>query len=217
MDKQFAIFDMDGTLVDSMKYWRALGREFLEAKGVAGNLNDVLERTKPLTMTESGALFIQEFGLPGTPESVAAEINAMMEAHYRNEVELKNGVEVYLEELKQKGVKMCVASATAEELLKVCLGRLGVLDYFEFLLSCETVGTGKNRPDVYFAAAERLGAKPEETAVYEDAWYAVRTAKTAGFHVIGIYDTNSDARWEDIRNLADEVVLDWNRGPEAGN
>ena len=67
-----------------------------------------------------------------------------------------------------------------------------------------------------FAAAERLGAKPEETAVYEDAWYAVRTAKTAGFHVIGIYDTNSDARWEDIRNLADEVVLDWNRGPEEG-
>jgi len=106
MDKQFAIFDMDGTLVDSMKYWRALGREFLEAKGVEGNLNDVLERTKPLTMTESGALFIQEFGLSGTPESVAAEINAMMEGHYRKDVELKKGVEVYLEELKQKGVKI---------------------------------------------------------------------------------------------------------------
>lgn len=217
MDKQFAIFDMDGTLVDSMKYWKALGREFLEAKGVDGNLNDVLERTKPLTMTESGALFIQEFALPGTPESVAAEINAMMEAHYRKDVELKSGVKEYLEQLRQKGVRMCVASATAEELLKVCLGRLGVLDYFEFLLSCETVGTGKNRPDVYFAAAERLGSTPEETVVYEDAWYAVRTAKKAGFYVVGIYDTNSDARWNDICGLVDEIVLDWSKGPEQKN
>lgn len=217
MDKQFAIFDMDGTLVDSMKYWKALGREFLEAKGVDGNLNDVLERTKPLTMTESGALFIQEFGLPGTPESVAAEINAMMEAHYRKDVELKSGVKEYLEQLRQKDVRMCVASATAEELLKVCLGRLGVLDYFEFLLSCEAVGTGKNRPDVYFAAAERLGSTPEETVVYEDAWYAVRTAKKAGFYVVGIYDTNSDARWNDICGIVDEIVQDWSKGPEQKN
>ena len=70
MEQRFAIFDMDGTLVDSMMYWHNLGREYLEAKGVTGDLNDVLERSKPMTMLESGALFIQEFGLAGTPESV---------------------------------------------------------------------------------------------------------------------------------------------------
>lgn len=209
MEKQFAIFDMDGTLVDSMKYWHNLGHEFLESKGVQGNLNEVLERTKAMTMIETGALFIREFGLSGTPESVAAEINAVMEDHYKHDVELKPGVKAYLEQLRRSGVRMCVASATAEDLVRVCLTRLGVVDYFEFLLSCETVGTGKNRPDVYFAAAERLGATVENTLVCEDAWYAVRTAKQAGFHVVAIYDDNSKARWDEIRNLADEAITEW--------
>ena len=91
MEQRFAIFDMDGTLVDSMLYWHNLGQEYLESKGVTGDLNEVLERSKPMTMVESGALFIREFGLAGTPESVAAEINAVMEGHYRNDVQLKEG------------------------------------------------------------------------------------------------------------------------------
>ena len=209
MDKRFAIFDMDGTLVDSMLYWHNLGQEYLESKGVTGDLNEVLERSKPMTMVESGALFIREFGLAGTPESVAAEINAVMEDHYRYDVQLKDGAKEYLEQLRQAGVKMCVASATAADLVSLCLTRLGVRDYFEFLLSCETVGTGKNRPDVYFAAAERLGAAVENTVVYEDAWYAVRTAKEAGFHVVAIYDYNSRARWNEIRDMAHRPIESW--------
>ena len=93
--------------------------------------------------------------------------------------------------------------------MSLCLTRLGVRDYFEFLLSCETVGTGKNRPDVYFAAAERLGAAVENTVVYEDAWYAVRTAKEAGFHVVAIYDYNSRARWNEIRDMAHRPIEGW--------
>ena len=215
MEQRFAIFDMDGTLVDSMMYWHNLGQEYLESKGVTGDLNEVLERSKPMTMVESGALFIQEVGLAGTPESVAAEINAMMEEHYRNDVQLKEGAKEYLEQLRQKGIKLCVASATAEDLVSLCLTRLGVRDYFEFLLSCESVGTGKNRPDVYFAAAERLGAVPENTVVYEDAWYAVRTAKNAGFRVVAIYDNNSRTRWNEIRELADRPIERWTELLEA--
>ena len=99
---------------------------------------------------------------------------------------------------------MCVASATAEPLMEACLSRLGVAHYFQFLLSCETVGAGKNRPDVYFAAAERLGAEPEEIAVYEDALYAARTAKEAGFYVVGVYDDSASGHWDELKELADE-------------
>ena len=209
MHKPFAIFDMDGTLVDSMVYWQRLAGEFLEKKGVLDVPPGLMERIKPMTMTESAALFIAEFGLAGTPETVAAEMNAMMDEHYRSDIPLKPGTRDYLESLRQQGVRMCVASATAEELMAACLGRLGVLDYFEFLLSCEAVGAGKNRPDVYFAAAERLGAQPEKTAVYEDALYAARTAKEAHFYTVGVYDHSADRHWAQMTALADETVRDW--------
>ena len=209
MDKRFAIFDMDGTLVDSMVYWKHLAAEFLESKGVLEVSPAVLERIKPMTMTESAALFIEEYGLPGTAESVAAEMNAMMDGHYRRDIPLKPGVSAYLEALRQKGVSMCVASATSEDLMEACLTRLGVAHDFSFLLSCETVGTGKNRPDVYWEAAKRLGAQAEEIAVYEDALYAAETAKRAGFYTVAVRDDSNQSRWETLTALADEAILDW--------
>ena len=209
MDKRFVIFDMDGTLVDSMTYWRNLASEFLESKGIPVVSPAVSERIRPMTMTESAALFIEEYGLSGTAESVAAEMNAMMDEHYRRDIPLKPGAAAYLEALHRRGVTMCVASATAEDLMDACLTRLGVAHYFSFLLSCETVGTGKNRPDVYWESAKRLGAQPKEIAVFEDALYAANTAKQAGFYTIAVRDDSNQPHWETLSALADEVILDW--------
>ena len=209
MDKRFAIFDMDGTLVDSMVYWENLATEFLESKGVQTISSEIMERIKPMTMTESAALFIQEYDLPGTAESVAAEMNAMMDEHYRKDIPLKPGVRAYLEALHRKGVAMCVASATAEDLMEACLTRLGVAQYFSFLLSCETESAGKDRPDVYWESAKRLGAEPVEIAVYEDALYAAETAKSAGFYTVAVRDDSNQLQWEFLTALADEVILDW--------
>lgn len=209
MDKRFAIFDMDGTLVDSMVYWKNLATEFLESKGVRTISTDILERIKPMTMTESAALFIEEYGFRDTAESIAAEMNAMMDEHYRKHIPLKQGVSSYLEALHKKGVVMCVASATAEELMDACLTRLGVAHYFSFLLSCETVGTGKNHPDVYLEAAKRLAAQPEDIAVFEDALYAANTAKQADFYTVAVRDDSNQSHWETLTALADEVILDW--------
>lgn len=209
MNKKFAIFDMDGTLIDSMGYWQRLGIEYLTGKGVTGDLTDVLERIKPMTMTESAALFSAEFGLAGTPAELAAEMNGIMETHYRADILLKPGVAGYLAALRADGVRLCVASATAPDLVAACLERLGVLDHFEFLLSCEEVGAGKDKPDVYLAAADRLGAQPGEAAVYEDALYAARTAKEAGFYTVGVYDPSGEAHWDEMTALADEIITDW--------
>ena len=215
MDKRFAIFDMDGTLVDSMVYWKRLATEFLESKGVLEISPTVLERIKPMTMTESAALFIKECELSGTDESVAEEMNAMMDEHYRRDIPLKPGVTVYLEALQRKGVAMCVASATAEELMDACLSRLGVAHYFSFLLSCETVGIGKNRPDVYWESAKRLGAESAEIAVYEDALYAAETAKNAGFYTVAVRDDSNQPHWENLTALAAEAILDWQTAAQA--
>lgn len=206
MDKRYAIFDMDGTLVDSMIFWERLAAEFLASKGVKNIPGDILEKIAPMTMTQSAALFASEFSLPGTAESIAAEMNEMMDEHYRRDIPLKEGVREYLEALHRKGTAMCVASATAEGLMEACLSRLGVRAYFRFLLSCESVGAGKNKPDIYYEAAGRLGSAPAETAVYEDALYAAETAKAAGFYLVGVYDQSAGAQWKKIEELSDECI-----------
>ena len=209
MNKPFAVFDMDGTLVDSMVYWQRLGREYLMSQGVTEGMDEVLERIKPMTMAESSALFIETFGLPGTPESVMAEMNAVMDEHYRSDVPLKPGAAAYLAALKARGTKMCVATATPEPLAQACLKRLGVLEDLELLLSCDAVGAGKDRPDVFLEAARRLGSSPAETAVFEDATFALQTAKNAGFYTVGVWDASGDKRWDVMTALADETVRDW--------
>lgn len=206
MDKKYAIFDMDGTLIDSMVFWKNLATEYLTSKGILQIPADILEQIKPMTMSESAALFKREFGLAG---DVEAQMNEMMEDHYRNDIPLKPGVWEYLENLHRQGVRMCEASATAEHLMESCLTRLGVRQYFEFLLSCETVGAGKRSPLVYQEAARRLGAVPGQIAVYEDALYAVQTAKAAGFHVVGVYDDSAADSWQAIEQESDEVILNW--------
>ncbi len=206
MDKPFAIFDMDGTLIDSMGFWKNLASEYLHSKGVQQIPEDLMERIKPMTMSESAALFQREFGVTGNPE---VEMNAIMNEHYRNDIPLKRGVKNYLQHLQDQGVRMCVASATAEPLMETCLVRLGVREYFEFLLSCETVGAGKNSPLVYHESAKRLHALPQEIAVYEDALYAVRTAKNAGYYVVAVYDSSAAHHWDTVRSIADRSILNW--------
>ena len=209
MDKLYAVFDMDGTLVDSMGYWDEVAAEYLRGKGVKDVPELLLQQTATMTMGETLTLFIDRFGLDDTPEQAERELQRIMEGHYRQDIELKPGVADYLAGLARRGVAMAVVSATPERLMELCLTRLGVRRYFRFALSCESVGAGKDRPDVYYAAARRLGAAPEDTAVFEDALSAVQTAKAAGFYVVGVHDAAEGDRWVQITRLADESMERW--------
>ncbi len=206
MDKRFAIFDMDGTLVDSMPVWRQLAFEYLHTKGVGEITPQMLEDIKPMTLSESAAYFIRCFGWDISTETALDELSALMDRHYRDDIACKPGIRAHLEQLQAAGVQMCVASATAKELMVACLKRLGILSCFSFLLSCEEVGAGKRQPDVYLQAAKQLQAQPEQIAVYEDALYAVQTAKQAGFYVVGVYDDAEKDHWQEICQLTDETV-----------
>lgn len=209
MKYNYAIFDMDGTLTDSMGCWNRLADEYLARHGIPPMSPELKEESDALTMTGTAQLFIRQFGLSDTVEEICGEVNGLMEAHYRTDVPLKPGAAVCLERMKAAGYKMAVASSTAPRLLDICLKRLGVRDYFEFLLSCEEVGTGKTRPDVYLEAARRLGGAPEETVVFEDILVAARTAKQAGFALGIIYDVNSDGDQEQLKALADCWFTRW--------
>ena len=211
MDKRYAIFDMDGTLVDSMGYWRNMEREFLLSRGITEHLDEILEITKPMTLEESSAYFSKTCGIDCTPAQLISEVEAIMAEHYRRDIRLKPGVQEYLERLKQEGIPMCVASATNKPLVELCLNTLGLRPYFRFILSCVEVGAGKNQPDVFLEAARRLGAEPKDCAVFEDAIYAVRSAHSAGFHVVAVKDAHNASCWEELTQLADEIIMDWSQ------
>lgn len=211
MDKKYCIFDMDGTLVDSMHYWRSLGRDYLAGQGITGpEAGRVLELIRPMTMLQAAQLFQDTFRFPGPPQAIVDEMNAVMDEHYRKDVPLKPGAREYLLKLKERGCRLCVATATDEALSHACFERLEVDGLFEFVLSCETTGVGKDRPDIYFRAARRLGAMPEETAVFEDALYAARTAKHAGFYTVAVEEScHAQRDWRELTALADEIITDW--------
>ena len=208
MDKRFCIFDMDGTLVDSMGYWKALGRDYLAGLGVRATAGQ-LEPIGPMTMLESAAYFMETFGIAGPAQRIVDEMEAIMDVRYRKDVDLKPGAKEYLERLRGRGCRLCVATATAEPLSRACLSRLGVDGLFDFILSCETLGVSKEHPDVYLSAARRLGAQPAETAVFEDALYAARTARDAGFYTVAVSEPAYASDWPALSALADETLLDW--------
>lgn len=177
MNKKFAIFDMDGTLINSMDYWCNLGREYLYKYGITENIEDILEEVGTKTMSQGSKLFADNFdGLPDVPE-IISELRTMIADHYKKDVVTKPGVIEYLEALHNQGVRMCLASATDVNLVVLVMKRLGIDKYFEFMLSCEEIGKGKDEPDIYLEAVRRLGCKPEEAAVYEDVFYSANTAK----------------------------------------
>ena len=209
MDQPWVIFDMDGTLIDSMRYWRTIGQEYLEAHAIPGDHTELLQRVENMSMLESAELFQQEFDLPDTPYEIAEEMEDMIAMHYLTDIELKPGAAEYLRRLREDDVWLCVATATPTPLAHACLERLGVADCFAFIVSCDDVGAGKTRPDIFLECAWRFGAEPFEIAVFEDAHYAARTAKSLGFYVIGVYDADSADRWDEMQQICDETITGW--------
>ena len=200
---------MDGTLVDSLPYWGNLYKLFLNARGIYEYPPDIAEVLKPTTLEEASAYFLRTFPISGTVEEGVEEMTSIMQKHYETDIPLKPGVVEYLEVMKQRGVHMCVATATATPLVKKCLSRLGVLDYFEFCVSCVDVGAGKGNTLIYDTAVRRLGSTPEETAVFEDAFHAGETVKRAGCHLVAVHDPAAEDEWALLAPIADELIPDW--------
>ena len=208
--KPFAIFDMDGTLVDSMWGWNEIYITFLVAHGATNEAaKEIIAHTAHFTTYESAELFREYLSLDTPAADIAAELDARMKELYQKVIQEKPGVRAYLERLRNDGVRMCVVSSSPEPLIRICLERLGLLPFFSFILSCETIGKGKEEPDAYFTAATRLGATPADTAVYEDSPTALLTAKRAGFYAVAAYDESNSGHWEEMCRSADAAVIDW--------
>lgn len=207
-----AIFDLDGTLFDSMPKWETVAADYLRSLGVTPK-PDLRETLRPLSLEQVGAHFRREYGITASVQEFMGAIDGMLEEFYFNTVRLKDGVMEMLEALKSSGVKMCVATATDRHLVEGGMRLTGIMKYFSHVFTCTEVRAGKDQPDIYLQALRFLGTDIKETLIFEDALYAVKTAKNAGFTVAALYDDAARHQQEDIKALADyyfKSFSEWN-------
>ena len=186
-----AIFDMDGTLVDSLMVWdvcwQRMGKRFLGDESFRPD--PVTEKAvRTLTLSDAMELVHKNCNVGGSGYELWRFATDMVMDFYKNEVKLKKGAYEFLEYLYAKGVKMCIASATARDLIDIAMDTCGLNKYFDRVFSCSDIGKGKEFPDVFIAAHEYLGTPKESTWIFEDSLTAIETATRAGYNTVGIYD-----------------------------
>ena len=186
-----AIFDLDGTLVDSLHFWDVyfseVGQKYLSDPTFVPD-PDTLRAMRTVTIGEGQTLLHKRYGFGDSPDELIRFAYDKCEYFYRNLVTVKDGVYELLDFLKANNVPMCIASATEMPLLKIAVERFGFDKYFPTVVSCSEVGCGKERPDVFLRAREILGTPMESTFIFEDSVVAIETSVKAGFGTVGIYD-----------------------------
>ena len=199
-----AIFDFDGTIFDSMHIWQGVKFQFFDRIGLVLT-NEEKEEFKGLYLLDSIKLANEKFDLKMTEQEIYNEFFSMIREKYLLDTEPKNDIIEFLEKLKAKGVKIGIATATGEAALIPALEKFNMLHYFEEIYSTYTVGASKTEPKVYDVVLNELGTEKETTWVFEDALYAAKTAKKAGYNVVGIYD-KSEPEQEELKNLVDIYI-----------
>ena len=186
-----AIFDMDGTLVRSLHFWNAfwkrLGERYFDNPDFMPE-EYIDKKVRTCMLAESGKFLRAELNIGESDDEISEFLGESIGDFYRCDVDYKKGVVDFLEFCKESGIKMCIASATGYNNLMIASEALGFDRYFEFIMSCDEVGKGKEYPDVYIKALKKLGTSADETWIFEDSYVAIETASKLGMFTVGVYD-----------------------------
>ena len=200
--KRAFLFDLDGTLVDSMWMWGAIDIEYLGKFGIPCP-KDLQKAIEGMSFTETAVYFKERFSLPDSLEQIKADWTAMSIEKYRTEVPLKPGVRRFLEEAAERDIKMAICTSNGREMVDAVLSALKIRDFFSCVITGCEVAAGKPSPDIYLEAARRLSVKPEECAVFEDVPAGILSGKRAGMTVFAVEDDFSKGMEQEKRRLAD--------------
>ncbi len=206
-----AIFDCDGTLVDSMSMWNKANEWPFEKCGVPVP-EGFYQRVEPLTVREMSRIVHEEYGLFKSADDVYEQVLAHVRDCYRNDIKPFDGVFEFLDSLRAAGIPMVCASSTPVREVRCALEAQGLDTYFKDVVSTEECGRDKEFPDVYLEACRRLGHDPNDATirdqiwVFEDAPFGVQTSRKAGFKVVGLMNDHDGRREEDVRPWADLYV-----------
>lgn len=203
-----AIFDLDGTLIDSMWVWKQIDIDFLASKG-HDVPNDLKEKISHLSFNEVAVYFKTAFNLDDSIEDILDTWNKMAIYHYSNNVTLKPGVTEFLKFLKDKNIKIGLATSNNNLLLECVLKSNNIYDYFDVITTTDETEKSKRDPDVYLLCAQKLQVAPENCVVFEDILEAVKGAKLANMKVVAINDEASEDEKEEIINIVDKYIYDF--------
>ena len=187
-----AIFDVDGTLLDSMPIWDDASERFLSGLGVKAEpgLNEIMFR---MSLDEGAAYLKSAYGLDLSEQEIKDGILGVIRDFYFYQAQLKPGAGEFLAQMKAREIPMYIATSSNREHIRAAFERLGVYNYFDGLITCEEAGAGKSDPRIFLLAADRMGLEPADIFVFEDVIHAIRTANSAGFVTVGVYDAASSS------------------------
>ena len=200
------VFDLDGTLVDSMKPAVKIVLDYLDEHGVSYEPS-IVKILTPLGFRGIAVYYATELGIQRNPDEIYAEFVSRLKKVYENELALKEGVLEALAGLKKQGARLNVLTASPHVFTDACLKNLGVYDVFENVWTAEDFGMLKSDVRIYGEAAKRLKATIEDCVMVDDSLRVLKTAKGAGMKTIGVYEPFSDDEWEEVKKTADRSVF----------
>lgn len=206
--KEAVIFDLDGSLVDSMWMWRDIDIEYLGRYGIECP-SDIQAAIEGMSFSETAVYFKERFQIPDSLEEIKATWNEMARYKYLHEVPFKEGIPAFLRKCKERGIKLGIATSNSRELVEEIAGVHGLKEYFECIMTACEVAKGKPAPDIYLAVAEKLGVDPEKCLVFEDIVPGIMAGKSAGMQVCAVEDEYSIYQRPEKQKLADYYIEDF--------
>ncbi|MFG6358074.1 MAG: HAD family phosphatase [Acetatifactor sp.] len=208
-DKKAFLFDLDGTLVDSMWIWKSIDIEYLGRYEIELP-EDLQYCIEGMSFSETAVYFKERFSIPDSLEEMKADWNRMAWEKYTREVPLKSGIREFLALHRDRGVKMAVATSNSRELAEAVLATHGLTGFFDAIVTGCEVAHGKPWPDIYLEAAARLGVNAGECLVFEDVVAGIQAGKSAGMQVAAVEDEYSLYQSREKRAMADYYIDDYN-------
>lgn len=207
-DIEAVLFDLDGSLVDSMWIWRDIDIEYLGKFGIP--LPEKLQADiEGMSFTETAAYFKERFQIPDSVEQMKEDWNRMAWDKYTHQVPLKKGAREFVEHCHENGIKLGIATSNSRELVENVISVHGLMDYFDSIVTACEVDKGKPAPDVYLEAAKRCGAAPEKCLVFEDIVPGIMAGKSAGMKVCAVEDAYSRHQDAEKKRLSDYFITDY--------